>query len=137
MKNKWIAFLTIGWLVVGLTGCATSSLFKMSKNDFPKAGPKNPVAQIVGIWEPAMGIGLENKTSRGFAGQILFFRKGSDVPLQVDGDIRIYVFDDHGTPDEQATAIYEMNFESRGWNQYLTKGPLGATDKVLPHYIRE
>src|SRR5579864_3698457 len=115
MKNRWVAFLTIGWLVIGLTGCATSSLFKMSKNDFPKSGPKNPVAQIVGIWEPAMGIGHENKPCRGFAGQVLFFTKGSDRPVKVDGDIRIYVFDDHGTPDEQAQPIYEWNLTADVW----------------------
>jgi hypothetical protein len=137
MKNRWIGLLMMGWLVVGLTGCATSSLFKWSKHDFPKAGPNKPVAQILGIWEPAMGIGLENKTSRGFAGQILFFCKGSDVPVQVDGDVRIYVFDDQGTADEQAKSIYEMNFTGSAWNQLLTKGTLGATYNVFTPYIRE
>jgi hypothetical protein len=136
MKVKSIALVTLPWLLVTLAGCASSGLLKVSKPDYPKSGPKNPVVRILGVWEPAMGIGIEDKTSRGFSGQIYFFSQGSDLAAKVDGDVRIYVFDDEGTADEQMKPLHEMNFPAATWNALLTKGPLGATYNVFVPYIR-
>jgi hypothetical protein len=135
MKNTWMAKFALMWAVSGLAGCAAPGFLKISKDDFPKAGPKDPVVRIVGIWQPAMGPGLENKSSRGFSGQILFFGQG-DRPVQVDGDVKIYVFDDCGTPEEQAKPISDHNFPAKSWNALLSKGPLGATYGVFIPYIR-
>jgi hypothetical protein len=124
------------WILAGITGCASPGLFKFSKNDFPKAGPKHPVSQIVGVWQPAMGT-FENRTTRGFSGQILFFDQGNPQPIQVDGDVRIYVFDDQGSPEQQIIPIFEYSFRADAWNALLSKGPLGATYSVFVPYIRQ
>jgi len=136
MNVKSIAPLTFAWLFLGLAGCATSGWLKMPRNDFAKAGPKNPVVRILGVWEPAMGIGLDDKTSRGFSGQVYFFSQGSDLAVKVDGDVRVYVFDDEGTPEDQMQPLHEANFSAEAWNQLLTKGSLGATYNVFIPYIR-
>lgn len=136
MKKTWIATLALTWLVSAVTGCATPGLLNQSKNDFPTAGPKHPVTRILGVWEPAMGTGLDGKTSRGFSGQIYFFSQGSDLAAKVDGDVKFFVFDDQGTPEEQAKPIYEDNFEAKAWNQLMAKSPLGATYSVFIPYTR-
>jgi hypothetical protein len=136
MNVKSMASLTFAWLLLGLAGCATSGWLKVPKNDFAKAGPKNPVVRILGVWEPAMGIGLDDKSARGFSGQIYFFSQGSDLAVKVDGDVRVYVFDDEGTPDDQMQPLHEANFSAEAWNQLLTRGPLGATYNVFIPYIR-
>src|SRR5262245_50132636 len=136
MKFKSIAPLTFALLLVAPAGCATSGLLKTSKSDVPKSGPKNPVIRILGVWEPAMGPGLEEKTTRGCLGQIYFFSQGSDLAAMVDGDVRVYVFDDEGSAEEQTKPLHEVNFPAASWNALLTKGPLGATYNVFIPYIR-
>jgi len=136
MNVKSIGPLTVACLLVATSGCATSGWLKMSKPDYPKAGPKNPVVRILGVWEPAMGIGLDDKAARGFSGQIYFFCQGSDLAARVDGDVRVYVFDDEGSPEDQMQPLHEANFSADAWNAFMTKGPLGATYNVFIPYIR-
>jgi hypothetical protein len=136
MQLNSIARLLIAGLVCSLAGCATPSLFKMSKDDYPKAGPKNPVVRIVGMWQPSMGVGLKDKTCRGFSGQVFFFTQDSEIPAKVDGDVKFYVFDDQGTPDEQVKPVYEGNFEPDAWNRFLGKGSLGASYQIFVPYTR-
>src|SRR5262249_24611805 len=126
---------TLALLFLGLAGCASTGLLKFSKDHFPRTGPKNPVIRIMGLWQTAEGM-WEGRTMRGFSGQILFFGQNSDVPAQVDGDVRIYVFDDQGSADDQVKAIHEFNFPAASWNALLSKGPLGATYSLFVPYTR-
>jgi hypothetical protein len=110
-------------------------MFKFSKRSFTKAGPKNRVLRILGLWEPAEGMS-GGKSCRGFSAQILFFAQNGDVPVQVDGDVRIYVFDDQGTEDERAMPLHEFNYPPETWNAFLFDGSLGATYSVFVPYTR-
>lgn len=134
MVRSMIARLAVVYLACGLVGCASTGLF--SKAAFPKTGPRNPAIRILGLWQPGEGVGIENKTSRGFSGQIMFFGRNSDLPAQVDGAVRIYVFDDHGSAEEQAKPIHEFEFSPGAWKAHLFKGPLGATYDVFIPYTR-
>ncbi len=87
--------------VLALAGCAMPNVFKLSKDDVPKAGPRNPVVRILGMWEPGEAM-LDGKSIRGFSSQLLFFSHNSDQAALVDGDLVVYVFDDVGTSEEQA-----------------------------------
>ncbi len=136
MKQNAIAYLMIASVVCALAGCATPGLFKVSKDDYPKAGPKNPVVRIMGMWQPSMGVGHNDKTCRGFSGQVFFFTKDSEISAKVDGEVKFYVFDDQGTPDEQVKPIYENNFSPDAWNQFLAKGSLGASYQIFIPYTR-
>src|SRR5438552_2095274 len=120
MTQRFSRLAVVG-SILALAGCATPGLFKMSKDDFPKAGPKNPVIRILGLWEPAEGMAM-NKSSRGFSAQILFFSQNSDLAAQVDGDVRIYVFDDQGEPDDQAMPFHQFDYSAALWNALRGKG---------------
>src|SRR5262245_833502 len=87
-------------------GCASTGFLKVNKEDFPTAGPKQPVIRIIDQWAPADGVGVDDRVCRGFGGQINFVVEGSDVFAKVDGSVSIYLFDDQGTVEEQRKAIH-------------------------------
>src|SRR4029077_4333933 len=106
MMTRWVSRFAAAAVLLTLAGCAAPGLFKFSKDEFPKSGPKNPVVRVLGLWQPTEGIS-GNKQSRGFSAQVLFFSQNIDIPAQVDGEVRVYVFDDQGPPEEVAKPIHE------------------------------
>ncbi|MBI3863336.1 MAG: hypothetical protein HY290_15705 [Planctomycetia bacterium] len=122
-------------LMLVLTGCASTGLFK-SHDDFAKESPRNPVMRILTMWQPSEGM-WDGRTVRGVAGQIYLFGMNGSAPLKVDGEAVIQVFDDQGTPEEQAKPFHEFKFDRGAWNAHLTKGALGATYDFFIPYTRK
>jgi hypothetical protein len=120
-------------------GCATTGggLFKFGDREFPKADEKNPVTRVMALWQPTTGTGLDGLTCRGFAGQIFFFAGDQQLPAEVTGDVRIYVFDDQGSRDEQIKPIHEFNFPAETWKHYVAKTKLGPTYVLFIPYTRK
>jgi hypothetical protein len=117
-----------------LSGCATLHLPWIDK--VPEASPKNPVVQITCLWEPSAGHDPNGVSCRGFAGQILFLGNKGGMPVKIDGDVMVYVFDDQGTPDEQAVPVHQFHFDAGAWNRHLRVGSLGPTYHVFIPYTR-
>src|SRR5258708_7733961 len=112
MQSHWFSRFALVSSLLALAGCATPNLFKSSsKEEFPKSGPRNPVIRILGMWQAADGMAL-NKSMRGFSGQLLFFTQNNDLAAEVNGDVQIYVFDDQGTSDEQATPFQQCKYDA-------------------------
>ena len=134
---KSFASCTSLWLVLSaLSGCSALDL----DLELPFAASRDAQAQIVDIvclWEPAEGVGLDGLPTRGFAGQILFFRPGKPEPIRVDGDVWVYVFDDQGTPDEQSRPLHQFEFPSAAWNAFLCKTNLGPAYQLFIPYTRK
>ncbi len=130
--------LAIGYLVVGtLSGCAAVDLFTGETTHFDKATRQNPVNRILCLWEPAKGQGLEGDTARGFAGQIFFFTAGSASPVEVDGDVRVYVFDDQGDTEEQKKPIHQFDFLGDAWKLHLQESQFGPAYSLFIPYTRK
>ena len=127
--------LLCGGLLLTSVGCATLQL-PFGKDRIQKASARNPVVQIVCIWQPSEGRDPSGMPCRGFAGQILFLAGRNALPVQVEGDVRIYLFDDKGTSEEQAKPIHQYDFDSGSWSVHLTKGTLGPTYSVFVPYTR-
>jgi hypothetical protein len=102
----------------------------------PVATLDNPVSQILAIWQPADGTGLDNHPCRGFNGQIFFMTKAKSAPARVNGKVRIYLFDDQGTRAERSKPIHQFDFEPEAWNKYLYKSELGPMYGVFIPYVR-
>jgi len=64
-----------------------------------------PVTEMICLWEEAEGIGLDNKPTRGFAGQLMFFSPNKNEPVQVHGDVEIFLFDDLGSTNDQSKPL--------------------------------
>ena len=134
--HKPSAVMLMSCLAFAASGCASLDFFKFGKEDFPTADAKNPVVQVVAMWQPATGVGLDGKSCRGFAGQILFMTRDSAVPAKVNGKVDIYVFDDQGKGDELAKPLHHFIFEDDGWNVQARISKLGLTYSVFIPYTR-
>ena len=127
--------LLCGCVLLTSVGCATLQL-PFGKDRIQKASARNPVVQIICIWQPSEGRDPSGMPCRGFAGQILFLANRGALPVQVEGDVRIYLFDDQGTPEEQTKPMHQYDFDSPSWGRHLTKGTLGPTYSVFVPYTR-
>lgn len=121
--------------IAGLAGCASTNLFKF-RDTIPTESRNNPTVRILTMWQPSQGK-WDNRTTRGVAGQVFFFGLNGDSPMQVDGEAVIDVFDDQGTPEEQARPFHTFRFPRDTWKAHLVKGPLGATYDVFIPYSRK
>ncbi|MEX1095294.1 MAG: hypothetical protein WED34_04560 [Planctomycetales bacterium] len=120
------------------SGCAGTSLLAWKKAaDIPTADEKHPVMQIVCVWEPSEGHGVDGLPTRGFAGQIMFFTRHNPTPVMVNGDVRIYEYDDQGTLDEQGKPLHQFDFLGESWTAHFRHSPLGPSYQVFIPYMRK
>lgn len=119
---------------LGLCGCATLDIPWVKQT--PKASARNPVVQILCMWEPSEGRDPNGAPSRGFAGQILFLGNRGGTPVAVDGDVSVYVFDDVGSDEEQTRPVHQFNFDAGAWNQHMKVGTLGPAYHCFIPYTR-
>lgn len=119
-----------------VAGCTT---FDLNLSDFgrPHEDQTAQVSEIVCLWETAEGVGLDGLPTRGFAGQVLFFAQGRAEPVRINGDVRIYLFDDQGTAEEQARPLHEFEFPADAWNTYLRNTNLGPAYQLFVPYTRK
>lgn len=134
--GRRVVYALIALAVPFLCGCTTTSLFT-SKKAMPKATAKNPAVEILAIWQPAEGRGANGVPTRGFAGQFLFFTGENPSPVEVDGDVRVYLFDDRGTPEQQTKPAHQFDFDAGAWKTHLTKSALGPAYHVFIPYPRK
>ncbi len=118
-------------------GCTSINLVDWKRFSVPKASAKDPVFQIVGIWEAAEGQGLDGKPTRGFAGQILFFTHGKASPVRVDGDITIDLFDELVNSAESSEPLHRFDFIGDAWTIHLKDSMLGPSYDVFIPYTRD
>jgi len=119
------------------SGCALTQIPLFNPHSIPVADAKNPAVEIVTLWQPAEGRDMDNLPSRGFAGQIMFFSHKRKEPVKVEGDVRIYLFDDLGSEDSQTKPIHQFDFDAGSWNTYLRETNLGATYQLFIPYTRK
>lgn len=120
--------------IPSLSGCATFS-FPFGKR-VPLATAADPAVQVLCMWQPAKGHDADGYPCRGFSGQILFLSGRTSTPLRVDGDVRIYLFDDQGTPEEQAKPLRQFDYTNGAWDLQLGMTSLGTTYGVFVPYVR-
>lgn len=123
--------------LVLLSGCGASSYVRIGKQKMLRATPENPAVHILAIWEPSEGRGLDGLPTKGFAGQLLFITRRSNSPVVVDGSVRVYVFDDVGTVEEQGRPIHQFDFSPEAWNVHVQNTTLGPSYHVFIPYTRE
>jgi hypothetical protein len=136
-SSPFVRLALAGMIPVMIAGCASTKLWKSDKNDFDKAGADNPAVKTVCLWQAAEGRGLDDLPTRGFTGQILFLTQDSPMPVEVDGDVTIYVFDDQGSVEEQTKPLHQFNFRGGAWQNYLNVTAWGPTYQIFIPYTRK
>lgn len=126
--------LTIACLL--LSGCGTSGLnFNFKAEKVEKETADNPVEQIVPVWQEAEGPGINPaQITRGFGGQVYFITRDRGAPSEVNGKVRIYLFDDRGDLEERSKPIHQFDFEAGAWTAHLVKSKLGPAYSVFIPY---
>ena len=126
-------------LMLTLPGCATTNLLShfSGQPKFARASAKSPAVRCLCLWEPAEGIGVDGKPARGVVGQILFFTRNSVSSVAVDGDVRIFEFDDQGSTDEQGQPLHLFDFSADAWKTYLTSTQFGPAYQLFVPYSRK
>ena len=144
MHNS-ILKLFCGFLLCGtlLTGCqqlhiVTDQLMNTDPvTKIPVATEEDPVVELVCLWEAGEGVTVEGSPTRGFAGQVLFFSARQQEPVRIDGTVRIMVFDNLGTPEEQSKPIHQFDFDGTSFNSFLTDTNMGAAYQLFIPYTRK
>lgn len=129
------AFIALSGL---LTGCATTGLVSNAApaKKFVKATPQNPAVKCLCVWQTAEGYDAQGKPCRGVAGQVFFFNRDSDLPVVVDGNVRIFVFDDQGADADQSKPLSQVDIERQTWNTQLTSTQFGPAYRLFVPYVR-
>ncbi|WP_417381043.1 hypothetical protein [Gimesia sp.] len=121
-----------------LTGCTSLALSQWGLNkDHKFATAKKPAFEIVALWEPAEGKGVDGMPTRGFAGQLLFFQHNNTSPVYVKGEVYVNLYDDQGDADAQKNPIHQYKFDSGAWQVHAVESTLGPAYQVFIPYVRK
>ena len=127
----------IGFMVVlSMAGCASVPFFGLTSVKFEQADAKNPAVDILAFWQPSEGAGPNGVPVRGFGAQIYFFTQSKQTPVAVDGSVRVYLFDDHGTVKNQSEPVAVFDFDAAHWKSGAHNSALGAGYSVFVPYPR-
>lgn len=132
-----IKHLLVAIALVQLASCATINPLKLKANKPVKATADNPVTRIICLWQPANGLGLDDLPTRGFAGQIVFLTSQSPTPVEVDGDVSVYLFDDQGPSEHRAKPLHDFRFVGGSWQTHLKQTTWGPTYQIFVPYVRK
>ncbi|QDT93525.1 hypothetical protein [Gimesia algae] len=121
-----------------LTGCTSLALSQWGLNkDHKFATAKKPAFEIVALWEPAEGKGVDGMPTRGFAGQLLFFQHNNTSPVYVKGEVYVNLYDDQGEAATQQNPIHQYKFDSGAWQVHAVESTLGPAYQVFIPYVRK
>jgi hypothetical protein len=124
-------------LLLSGPGCTSLALVNWKNEKIPNTDAQHPAIEILAIWQASEGPGPKGIPVRGFAGQIFFFTQDrAQKPVAVDGTARIYLFDDHGSVEEQARPLHQYDFDRASWAGHLQNSKLGPTYGVFIPYPR-
>ena len=138
MKTMFGAVVSL-MVFLALPGCTTTGLLSKwtHRGVNPKATAANPAVRILCMWQPADGVGVDEKPARGVAAQIFFFSQNSVTPVEVEGDVRIFLFDDQGPEEQQGSALHEFDFVKGAWKAYLINTQFGPAYQLFVPYSRK
>jgi hypothetical protein len=135
---RCLLFFTV--LVSVVAGCAETSFIKSTGKFVPGLKDKlkdQQAARILCLWEAAEGQGLEGQTTRGFAGQVLFFGYGDPAPIEVHGEVRIYQYDNFDPDERSPKPIHVFVFDAGGWNAHQSESTVGHSYNVFLPYVND
>jgi hypothetical protein len=116
------------------TGCSSLSLLRTNASS--GASVSSQPARCLCLWQPVNGADSTGNPIRGFGGQVYFFAAGSEEPIEVDGDVRVFIFDDIGEPAQQARPKDVQDFDSFVWKSFLNKSQFGTNYTVFVPYAQ-
>lgn len=134
MTRTLVLLVFLSAIAAGISGCSTVEI--AGHKPTPFASADHPAVRCVCLWQDAEGKTETGQTTRGFAGQVYFFTAQNEAPVAVEGDIHVFLFDDHGSPAEQARPISQAGFDSGEWQSMRHESKLGPAYSLFVPYPR-
>lgn len=131
---RHILMLLACGVVVASGGCSSLPTFKRSA--IKQATAANPAVRCLCVWQQAEGPGPSGETTRGMAGQLFFFPREGEIPVAVQGDLKVFVFDDFGSDEEQSRPIHQVDVPSYELSSRLGETQFGPSYSIFVPYTR-
>jgi hypothetical protein len=119
-------------LLFSSVGCSSLSLPHFGNS--PAASVSRNPSRCLCLWQPVKTEDASGQPVQGFGGQVYFFEAGSEEPVEVEGDVRVFVFDDVGTPEQQARPKTVKDFDSFVWKSFRTRSQVGTNYSLFVPY---
>ena len=132
MTRQPCLFIAASLLVLSHIGCA--SLKFSGPGSLLKSSSTAPAVRCLCFWQPVETQDITGLPVRGFGGQVYFFAADSEEPVAVEGDVRVFVFDDFGTPSEQARPKDIQDYDALVWNSFRNKSQVGTNYTLFVPY---
>ena len=141
--NSLLCLLGMGILFT--TGCGSRNLldsaslgdsFSSSMQKLFMTDRNSVPVSCFSRFEVGKGPDLKGHPGRGLQCWFNFFTTGKAESIKVDGDVRVYVFDNQGTIEEQKKPIHQFDFSAKTWNAYLYNKKEGPTYGVWIPYTK-
>lgn len=132
MTRQPCLIMATSLFLFSLAGCA--SLKATGAGGLLKAGSDTPPVRCLCLWQPVETEDISGQAVRGFGGQIYFFAANSEEPVAVDGDVSVFVFDDVGTPSEQARPKDIQKYDSLTWGSFKNESQIGTNYSLFVPY---
>lgn len=130
-----LACLCLIGLLLGSSGC--SSLPSLKRSSIKHATATNPAVRCLCVWQEGAGPGVHGETARGFGGQLFFFPREGEIPVAVQGDLKVFIFDDVGTEQEQSKPIHQLDVSSFELKARLGETQFGPSYSIFVPYTRK
>ncbi len=123
-------------LLLGITSGCTSLDEQIVEPEVIAETPAATAIRCLCLWQEGEADDSDGRQSRGFAGQVYFFDASDASPVVVRGDLRVFVFDDIGTEEEQARPIAEFDLINNSLQGFLTTTQIGPAYQIFVPYPR-
>ncbi|MBA4105532.1 MAG: hypothetical protein C0485_07215 [Pirellula sp.] len=131
----WAAPLLSLIALATATGCAgKTSKWKPSNWDVKKAvgmKPDKPDPELpermVATWTDTTLSTVGQSPKRGFGGKLMFFKRGSEDPVRVEGNLVVYAFDETDRPDHETQPTRRYIFPIEEFVLHESDSTLGPT----------
>lgn len=124
--------IAVSLFLVSHIGCASLEL--PGRGHSATADASRTAMRCLCLWQPVETVDPAGQPVRGFGGQVYFFTADSEVPVAVTGDVRVYVFDDVGTPEQQTRPKDVQNYDPLVWKSFETESQVGINYAMFVPY---
>jgi len=132
MTRQPCLFIAASLLALSHIGCSS---FRMSGPGRLLKSSNDAVAvRCLCLWQPVETEDITGLPVRGFGGQVYFFSADSEEPVTADGAVSVFVFDDIGTPAEQARPKDIQKYDSLTWKSFQNESQVGTNYSLFVPY---
>ena len=114
-------------VMVTVSGCAKFAPDSMNWFADTEATELEIPDRLVSIWTDTVLHQPNQRGVRGFGGRVYFYKDGNDLPISVDGNVTVYVFDRDYDSAESANPLKKYIITAEHLKELASKSTLGLS----------